>query len=205
MGKTPTAARCLTQAFEDRRVVKYYTGLSLKKPSRKQGRIQGYMKRGRRKSWYLQEKSDDNDAWAQTYFWTAGLGKLVKGYAGPPTAVPPRTLLLFRPSTGRTHQLRVAAKSVGLPLIGDPLYTTSGINNNVKAATSFPRTCLHASGLHISRENLSSIGFTKDLTLWSPPPFLDWWDVKSRPDIVRLLQKDTSVPMELLEAAMNGP
>jgi 23S rRNA pseudouridine1911/1915/1917 synthase len=32
------------------------------------------------------------------------------------------TLVLLRPSTGRTHQLRVHLKSLGCPILGDPIY-----------------------------------------------------------------------------------
>eukprot|EP00977_Amphora_coffeiformis_P015976 scaffold4833_cov233-Amphora_coffeaeformis.AAC.11 len=206
-------ARCLTQAFTDRHVVKYYTGLSTKTPKKKkQGWVNGYMRRGRRKSWYLTKEaagkdgqnSDDGGAvWAKSYFWTAGLGQLAEAYQGPTELDGPnmfgypRTLILFRPYTGRTHQLRVASKSVGIPLMGDPLYTTA-LEDNVSA---FPRTCLHATGLHISVEYLREGGMTEDLTLWSPPPFLEWWTPENRPDVVRLLQKDSSIPPCLLNKA----
>ena len=37
-----------------------------------------------------------------------------------------RSLVLFEPETGRTHQLRVhAAKGLGLPILGDPVYGTA--------------------------------------------------------------------------------
>jgi hypothetical protein len=64
--------------------------------------------------------------------------------------------MLFRPHTGRTHQLRVAAKSLGLPLAGDPLYATSGFNGNdiTTPVLSVPRTCLHATALYIPAECL---------------------------------------------------
>ena len=51
--------------------------------------------------------------------------------------------VLAQPLTGRTHQIRVHLSSVGLPLLGDPLYggpsTVSG--------TAIPRVMLHARAL----------------------------------------------------------
>ena len=212
IAKSPAVARVLTQAFTDRHVVKYYTGLSAKTPKKKkQGWVNGYMRRGRRKSWYLtkgdsvHENYANHDAttaatevWAKTYFWTAGLGNLASAYCGPngeldQETVLPRTLILFRPYTGRTHQLRVASKSAGIPLLGDPLYTTNTANDPSPSAP-FPRTCLHATGLHIPKEYLAEAGIKDDLTVWSPPPFMEWWDSGNRPDLRRLLQKDPSLP-----------
>jgi tRNA pseudouridine32 synthase/23S rRNA pseudouridine746 synthase len=46
---------------------------------------------------------------------TAGLGAAAAGDAA-------RKLLVARPITGKTHQIRVAAKSLGAPLLGDDLY-----------------------------------------------------------------------------------
>jgi 23S rRNA-/tRNA-specific pseudouridylate synthase len=213
-------ARQLTRAFTDRKVTKYYTGVSFKAPKKKkQGWIQGYMRRGRRKSWYLtreaESKDDDDAVWAQSFFWTAGMGNIAD-YFYPGTdssdsvavSPAPRTLLLLRPHTGRTHQLRVAAKSVGLPLAGDPLYTTASATTVSDASPTVPRTCLHATGLYIAADCFDDdVSMTEDLIFWSPPPFLDWWrDPKclASESLQRLLQKDSTVPPGLLKVAMGA-
>ncbi|SKB59115.1 RluA family pseudouridine synthase [Sphingopyxis flava] len=55
-----------------------------------------------------------------------------------------RSLLRFRPETGRTHQLRVhALEGLGFPLVGDPVY---GLGN------SATRTLLHAERLVVKRD-----------------------------------------------------
>lgn len=214
IAKQPAMARCLTQAFTDRHVVKYYTGLSARAPKKKkQGWVNGYLRRGRRKSWYLTKETPDKERgdslWAKTYFWTAGLGQLAEAYRGPGDYEgqntlndDPRTLILFRPYTGRTHQLRVVSKSLGLPLLGDPLYTTTASTQD--RGPQFPRTCLHATGLHIPAEHLNEGGMLEDLTLWSPPPFLEWWQPQIRPDILRLLKKDSAIPPSLLDKACSS-
>ena len=52
-------------------------------------------------------------------------------------------LLVFRPETGRTHQIRVAAKSLGSPILGDPLYGAAD------AACSHSRCYLHAAAIRV--------------------------------------------------------
>jgi tRNA pseudouridine32 synthase/23S rRNA pseudouridine746 synthase len=59
-----------------------------------------------------------------------------------------RTLVEFRPETGRTHQIRVhAASGLGAALLGDPVYG-AGENGQGNA----PRTMLHAAALTITRD-----------------------------------------------------
>lgn len=58
--------------------------------------------------------------------------------------------------TGRTHQIRVHLKSIGHPIIGDPLYSGpqwKGIPDKrlQKAISAFPRQALHASRLVIAQ------------------------------------------------------
>ncbi|AAV89129.1 pseudouridine synthase [Zymomonas mobilis subsp. mobilis ZM4 = ATCC 31821] len=56
-----------------------------------------------------------------------------------------RSLVAFRPETGRTHQLRVhAATGLGLPIVGDPFYGSHKDEN-------ISRMMLHAHSLEIAR------------------------------------------------------
>lgn len=60
-----------------------------------------------------------------------------------------RALVEFRPTTGRTHQIRVhAATGIGLPIHGDPVYGREG-----QAGV----TLLHASALVVPREGKNPI------------------------------------------------
>ena len=55
------------------------------------------------------------------------------------------TEVLFRPKTGRTHQLRVHSQSIGHPIIGCDLY--NAIVDGVDTQALSKRLCLHATSL----------------------------------------------------------
>ena len=118
-------------------------------------------------------------AYAVTRFWTAGLGNLsltpslhtrIKEGDANNVAIP-KTAILFQPHTGKTHQLRVAAKSLAMPILGDARYgggrldiSTSEISDDDGAFDVWSRTYLHAAAIHFQLEN-------ENVTIWSPPPF----------------------------------
>lgn len=186
LAKTPHAAKELTRLFREKKIVKYYTALSFHKASqKKQGWVQGGMERGRRKSWKLVREVKTN--YARTRFFSAGLGHLNARNEesqvpvdADTTPAAPRTLLLLRPYTGKTHQLRVAAKSVGLPLAGDPIY-----KDRYDSSATLNRTFLHATALEIVVDANSC--FNQNISLWCSPPFEHFW--KDPQDFDRVLQK----------------
>ena len=106
LAKTAEANRELCEQFARRQAQKFYLALSAKKPGKKQGLIKGDMQPARRGSWML-SKTQENPA--ATQFFSKGLGD-------------GRRLFILRPHTGKTHQLRVAMKSLGAPILGDSLY-----------------------------------------------------------------------------------
>ncbi|MFI5344401.1 MAG: RluA family pseudouridine synthase, partial [Chlamydiales bacterium] len=50
------------------------------------------------------------------------------------------SLLLLRPKTGRTHQIRVHLRHIGCPILGDPIYGSDRANQSLRPA----RLLLHA-------------------------------------------------------------
>jgi len=54
------------------------------------------------------------------------------------------TLLLVRPHTGRTHQVRVHLQYIGHPVLGDSIYGSAGSGNRGKAANDTPRRSAYA-------------------------------------------------------------
>lgn len=104
--KTPEANRELCQAFALQRVQKIYLALSTAKAKKKQGWIKGDMQKARGGSYKLLHSQHNP---AITY-------ALSFGCEGQPR------LWLLRPKSGKTHQLRVALKSWGAPILGDKRY-----------------------------------------------------------------------------------
>ncbi|MDW5418388.1 TIGR01621 family pseudouridine synthase [Iodobacter sp. CM08] len=105
--KSAAAARYFGTAFAEHRIHKYYLAISDKKPSKKQGWVKGAMEKGRGGSWRL---SRDGELKAATQFFS--YGDMQTG----------QRLFVLRPLSGRTHQLRVALKSLGSPILGDERY-----------------------------------------------------------------------------------
>lgn len=122
MAKTASANLALTAQFKAREVEKFYLAISAKKPRKKQGLVKGDMAPSRRSAWKLLPTTHNP---AITQFFSCSLG------AG-------QRLFLVRPRTGKTHQIRVALKSVGAPILGDELYADQS------ACVTIDRAYLHA-------------------------------------------------------------
>lgn len=119
------AAQTFQQLFEQHQVEKFYVAISDHKPKKKQGWVKGDMLPARRGSWKL---SPTQHHAAVTRFISAPLEPGVR-------------LFLLKPLTGRTHQLRVALKSLGAPICGDARYAP------VQSARLEDRGYLHAFAL----------------------------------------------------------
>jgi tRNA pseudouridine32 synthase / 23S rRNA pseudouridine746 synthase len=117
----------LCQIFQERQLEKYYLALSHKTPIKKQGALVGDMEPSRRGTWKL-SKTKNNPAITQFF---------------SQSIAPHQRLFLVRPRTGKTHQIRVAMKSLGSAIMGDPLYSAQD-------AASFDRCYLHAYALGFS-------------------------------------------------------
>lgn len=131
IGKSQTAARGLTALFQAQAIEKYYLGISDRRPKKKQGLVAGDMAPARRGDWKLMHSRKNP---AQTQFFSRSIGNGLR-------------LFLLKPATGRTHQLRVAMKSIGAPVLGDDRYYTAET-----AITDVDRCYLHA---YILRFNFS--------------------------------------------------
>ena len=120
-----STAQAFQLMFENHKVQKFYLAISDKKPKKKQGWIVGDILSARRGSWKL-SKSKDNPA--RTQFQSFSIE-------------PGLRLYLLKPVTGRTHQLRVALKSIGAPILGDVRYA------DANSAKEIERGYLHAFAL----------------------------------------------------------
>lgn len=100
------AVQELAAQFEKRLVEKYYIAISDRRPKKTQGLIKGDMTKSRRGTWKLGRTMKNP---AVTQFFSFPLGEGLRLY-------------VLKPHTGKTHQLRVALKSISAPVYGDPLY-----------------------------------------------------------------------------------
>lgn len=125
MAKTAAVNQALVTQFKERAVEKYYLAISAKKPKKKQGLIKGDMEAARRGAWKLLP-TQVNPAITQVF--SAGLGD-------------GNRLFIVKPHTGKTHQIRVALKSIGAPIMGDALYADAA------SCTHVDRVYLHAYSL----------------------------------------------------------
>ncbi len=106
LAKSAASCAALAQQFAEHNVEKMYLALSDRKPLKKQGSIRGDMQRARNGAWRL-ARSLENPA--LTNFYSRALR-------------PGLRLFILQPRTGKTHQLRVAMKSIGAPILGDTRY-----------------------------------------------------------------------------------
>lgn len=104
--KNKEVASELGLMFQNREISKTYIALAGNKPSKKQGMISGDIVKTRGGSYTL-KRSQDNPSITQ--FMSKSLFDGVRLY-------------WLIPKTGRTHQLRVVLKSLGVPILGDKRY-----------------------------------------------------------------------------------
>ena len=118
-----------SRLFSEHKIYKTYLALSNQKPKKKQGLIIGDMKKARDGAWKLCQTKDNP---AITRFESV-------------SCEPNLRLFILKPQTGKTHQLRVAMKSLGSPILGDGLYG--------KNTEKIDRTYLHATQLEFDYLN----------------------------------------------------
>ncbi|SDB42573.1 tRNA pseudouridine32 synthase / 23S rRNA pseudouridine746 synthase [Pseudidiomarina indica] len=106
VARNAAAAATLSQLFAEQQITKYYLAIAAGKPKKKQGTIRGDMQKVRQGNWRLLRQQENP---AVTHFTSHSLKPGYRYY-------------VLQPVTGRTHQLRVALKSLGTPICGDARY-----------------------------------------------------------------------------------
>ncbi|MDA7817362.1 TIGR01621 family pseudouridine synthase [Sulfurimonas sp.] len=161
LAKSSEVANEFSQMFASRDIEKFYLALSLRKPKKKQGWIKADMDSARRGSYKLLQ-TKNNPAITQFVSSTCRVGERI---------------FLIKPHTGKTHQIRVALKSIGSPVAGDIRYA------NADEAKKEDRGYLHAYALKFSfkdenfiftckpsfGEKFLSQEFKEKLEAWSNP------------------------------------
>ncbi|MXO60777.1 RNA pseudouridine synthase [Altererythrobacter salegens] len=142
LARNSKALKRFARAFEERQVGKRYLGVLAGVPEDKEGTVELALSKisSAEKGWRMIPAKKGKPSLTH---W-----KVLAESGG-------RTLVEFRPETGRTHQIRVhAASGIGIPLLGDPVY------GDGKGAA---RTMLHAAGLEVPREGKPPIVATAPL------------------------------------------
>ena len=162
VARTRAAAQALTKAFRERDTRKIYWALVHGVPNPREGRIS---------TWLLKEQTANGDRMRVANHGEAGADHAVSTYrtvdAGPRYV----SWLEMRPHTGRTHQLRVHARSIGNPIVGDPKYPD-------EAGREAPGGVQRKLHLHARRIVMPHPGGgTLDVTAPLPPHMVQSWNL----------------------------
>lgn len=110
VARSVSAHEHLAAQFRNRTVGKTYLAVVRGIPSREQGRIESRLVRDpRNRKRFAESAAAGQGKRALTFY------RVVKKFDG-------YSFLLLKPKTGRTHQLRVHMRSLGSPIVGDPVY-----------------------------------------------------------------------------------
>jgi RluA family pseudouridine synthase len=142
--RTADAHRRLCVAFEERRVRKAYIALTMGAPAEREGRIATPLHSARRGK-VRPAKPGEAGAWN-----TVTRFVVRKRWSHGQAAV---ALVDAHPETGRHHQIRAHLRSIGTPVLFDPLY---GFRPAAElAGAPAPRLALHASRLLVPADGTS--------------------------------------------------
>ena len=149
-----SSAKTLSRAFENKRIVKYYIGVSQRKPRKKMGTVNGDLKKARRGMYKLMRTMENP---SKTTFVSRGFSVVSSVEVEDSVAKVEDDVtkeknnflrfFLFKPETGKTHQIRVHAKSLGSALLGDNMYGSVANNSN----NSVDRMYLHACAVRVPK------------------------------------------------------
>ena len=113
VAKSRSAAQHYTRAFRKRDTEKIYWALVRGVPSKDEGRIS---------NWLLKEQTPDGDRMRAVPHGTDGADHAISRWRVVDRVGQRLAWLELKPETGRTHQLRVHARDMDHPIIGDPKY-----------------------------------------------------------------------------------
>ncbi len=163
VARTRLAAMKLAEAFRARETKKTYWALVKGVPPRNEDKIS---------SWLVKEQTPDGDRMRVARHGEKGADHAVTYYRVVEKAAQALSWLEMEPYTGRTHQLRVHAASIGCPIIGDPKYFEADQNWEFPGGIQ-NRLHLHARRIVIPHPDRGVIDVTAPL----PPHMRQSWNL----------------------------
>lgn len=165
LARSSQAAAALTALFSIHRIEKYYLALSQGKPAKKQGWVKGDMVPARRGSWKLLSSQHNP---AVSYFISQGFSNM------------PFRAFLIKPYSGKTHQIRVALKSLGAAILGDSQYQGAAADRVYLHAYAL-RFCLNGTNYQYVQPPTEGVLYQQlcqddGLANWGMPWALQWPD-----------------------------
>ena len=161
----------LTQAMIDHQIRKTYIAIAIGRPEGDDWLTDAPIGAAHKTTFRLKQWVEKDGLSAQTRFRVLARKKH-------------HTLLEVQPLTGRTHQIRVHAAWLGLPLVGDKKYATDesiyleyledGFTQRVQEHCLFDRLCLHAKNLRFSHPLVSDMTTQIDTSV--PRDMLNIWE-----------------------------
>ena len=143
VAKTRRAAQALTAAFRRRTTEKRYWALVKDVPGRNEGRISNYLQK---------VQTPDGDRMRVARHGDEGADHAVTTWRVVERAAQRLAWLEMRPETGRTHQLRIHAATMGHPIIGDAKYFEADHNWDFPGGIQ-NRLHLHARSIRVPLED----------------------------------------------------
>jgi 23S rRNA pseudouridine955/2504/2580 synthase len=163
VARTRGAAQKLATAFRERDTKKTYWSLVKGVPRKHEDKIS---------SWLVKEATPDGDRMRVAKHGEDGADHAISYYRVLETAAQTMAWLEMEPYTGRTHQLRVHALSMGHPIIGDPKYFIEDHNWDFPGGVQ-KRLHLHARHIDIPHPSGGRLRVTAPL----PPHMVQTWNL----------------------------
>ena len=158
-GKTILGLQCMTEAFRDRNLAKYYICLVTGRVSERQ-RISGYL--------YKNEKTNKVTVYSVNDKNIPDKAVYIETEYIPVTANDRLTLLKVHLITGRTHQIRAHLAFCGHPIVGDTKYGKEKVNEHFNHNYKIKNQMLHAYELNIPDN--SRLGLNEGLNIKTAIP-----------------------------------
>jgi 23S rRNA pseudouridine955/2504/2580 synthase len=163
VARTRQAAMRLAESFRTRETKKTYWALVKGVPRKASDKVS---------SWLVKEQTPDGDRMRVAKHGEDGADHAVSYYRVVDQAGQALSWLEMEPYTGRTHQLRVHAASIGCPIIGDPKYFEADQNWEFPGGIQ-KRLHLHARRIVIPHPD----GGTVDVTAPMPAHMVQSWNL----------------------------